>query len=58
MIGMVENIGFEPMTSCVRCKRSSQAELIPRAHGVGTAFPPLSFVYLLRLTQSGAVQEA
>ena len=28
--GIVENIGFEPMTSCVRCKRSSQAELIPR----------------------------
>ena len=28
--GIVENIGFEPMTSCVRCKRSSQAEPIPR----------------------------
>ena len=27
----VENIGFEPMASCVRCKRSSQAELIPRS---------------------------
>ena len=25
----VENNGFEPMASCVRCKRSSQAELIP-----------------------------
>ena len=28
---IVENIGFEPMASCVRCKRSSQAELIPRS---------------------------
>ena len=28
----VENIGFEPMASCVRCKRSSQAELIPRRY--------------------------
>ena len=32
----VENIGFEPMASCMPCKRSSQPELIPL---VGTSSP-------------------